>query len=109
VVCASLGTPYAIDLRGAILFMEDIAEEPYRVDRLLTQLRLSGGLAACAGFVVGDFSEAQDPSALIAEMLVPLGKPAITGWPAGHCSPNYPLPMGVQVELDADAGTLRVL
>jgi muramoyltetrapeptide carboxypeptidase len=108
VVCASLGTPWEIDLRGAVLFIEDIAEEPYRVDRLLTQLRLAGKLEHAAGFVIGSFSDAADPGELIAGMLAPFGKPTIAGWPAGHCSPNYPLPFGADVVLDADAGTLTL-
>ena len=108
IIASLVGTPYALDLRGAVLFFEEVGEEPYKVDRLLTQLRLAGVLAQAAGFVVGSFSEAADPAEVIASFLAPLGKPTLTGWPTGHGAPHLPLPMGVAVELDADAGTLRL-
>jgi muramoyltetrapeptide carboxypeptidase len=105
------GTPWAIDTRGAIVFIEDVGEDLYRVDRLLTQLRLAGALRAAAGFVVGSFSDAPDGSdaaALIDDFLRPLGVPVLAGWPAGHCTPHAPLPLGAGVRLDADAGELIV-
>lgn len=108
-VAALLGTPWAWNAQGAILFLEDINEEPYRVDRLLTQLRLAGVLDAVAGFVLGSFTEEASPTPLLREMLVPLGKPLLAGWPTGHGSPNRPLPMGVPVRLDASAGRLTLL
>ena len=108
IIASLLGTPWALDLRGAVLFIEEVGEEPYKVDRLLTQLRLAGVLAQAAGFVVGRFSEAADPAEVIAGFLAPLGKPALTGWPTGHGAPHLPLPIGVGVELDAGAGTLRL-
>lgn len=99
------GTPWAIDTRGALLFIEDVGEDLYKVDRMLTQLRLAGTLQVAAGFVVGSFSGARDggdASALVEEFLRPLGKPALAGWPAGHCTPHWPLPIGAAVRLDAD-------
>jgi len=106
VVCSLLGTRWAIDAHGAILFLEEIGEAPYRVDRMLNQLRLAGVLEAARGFVIGSFSDAEDATAVIEEYLAPLGKPAILGWPSGHCAPNYPLPFGVDVALDAREGML---
>jgi muramoyltetrapeptide carboxypeptidase len=100
-VAALLGTPWAWDARGAILFLEDVNEEPYRVDRLLTQLRLAGVLDAAAGFVLGSFTEEASPMGLLQEMLGGLGKPVLAGWPSGHGTPNRPLPMGLRVRLDA--------
>jgi muramoyltetrapeptide carboxypeptidase len=112
-VAALVGTPWAWDASGAgagaILFLEDINEELYRVDRLLTQLRLAGVLDAVRGFVLGSFTEATSPSPLLRQMLCELGKPVLAGWPSGHGTPNRPLPMGVRVRLDADAGTLTLL
>ena len=108
-VAALLGTPWAWQAQGAILFLEDVNEELYRVDRTLTQLRLAGVLDAVAGFVLGSFTEAASPMALLQEMLVPLGKPVLGGWPTGHGTPNRPLPMGVRVALDAGAGQLTLL
>lgn len=109
VLCSLLGTPWAVDTREAILFIEDCNEPSYRVDRLLTQLRLGGKLDAVAGFLVGNFSDADDPGAVIRELLVPYGKPILAGWPAGHCKPNYPLPINVPVVLDADAQRLTLV
>jgi muramoyltetrapeptide carboxypeptidase len=111
-VAALLGTRWAWDVtgagQGAILFLEDVSEELYRVDRLLTQLRLSGVLDAVRGFVIGSFTEAESPMPLLKQMLLPLNKPLLAGWPTGHGTPNLPLPMGVRVRLDATAGTLTM-
>ena len=108
-VACLLGTRWAWQTEGAILFLEDVSEELYRVDRLLTQLRLAGVLHAVAGFVLGSFTESESPDALLREFLLPLGKPVLSGWPSGHGTPNLPLPLGVRVALDAQAGTLTVL
>ena len=108
-VAALLGTRWAWPAEGAILFLEDVSEELYRVDRLLTQLRLAGVLSAVAGLVLGSFTESESPDALLREFLLPLGKPVLSGWPSGHGTPNLPLPLGVMVDLDAQAGTLTVL
>ena len=109
-VAALLGTPWAwrVDEGDTLLFLEDINEEQYRVDRLLTQLRLAGVLDRVAGFVIGSFTEAASPLGLLAEMLLPLNKPLLAGWPTGHGTPNLPLPLGVRAMLDADAGQLRL-
>lgn len=103
VLCSLLGTPWVVETRDAILFIEDCGEPSYRIDRLLTQLRLAGKLDAAAGFLIGSFSAADDPGEVIRELLAPFGKPILAGWPAGHCKPNYPLPINVEVLLDADA------
>ena len=111
-VAALLGTPWAWDARGALLFLEDVSEDLYRVDRLLTQLRLAGVLDAVAGIVLGSFTEAESPTTLLQSLLLPLcqaqRKPLLAGWPAGHGTPNRPLPLGLRAELDADAGTLTL-
>jgi muramoyltetrapeptide carboxypeptidase len=107
-VAALLGTPWAWDAAGAILFLEDINEELYRIDRLLTQLRLAGVLGAVAGFVLGSFTEAASPQPLLMQMLGSLGKPVLGGWPSGHGTPNRPLPLGLRVRIDAGAGTLEL-
>ncbi len=106
--CALLGTPYLPDVDGALLFIEDISEEPYRVDRLLTQLRLSGVLGRIAGLLVGSFSGAENPDAVLADHLSRLACPVLAGWPSGHGQPNRPLPLGVVAALDVAAGTLTL-
>ncbi len=108
-VAALMGTPWACDPHRAIVFLEEVNEEPYRVDRLLTQLRLGGVLGAAAGFVLGSFTGRAYPDALLREQLLPLGKPVLAGWPAGHGTPHLPLPLGLRVRLDASAGTLTLL
>ena len=109
IIASLLGTPWALDTRDAILFLEDIGEAPYRIDRLLLQLRLAGTLDAARGFVLGSFSDAACPGPTLREYLAPLGKPVLGGWPAGHCKPNLLLPLGVRVALNATAGTLTLL
>jgi muramoyltetrapeptide carboxypeptidase len=107
-VAALLGTPWAWATEGAVLFLEDVSEALYRVDRLLTQLRLAGVLAGARGFLLGSFTEDADPSAVLHDHLAGLGKPVLTGWPAGHATPNRALPLGARVTLDADTGTLTL-
>ncbi len=115
-VAALLGTPWAWQPEGAILFLEDINEEPYRLDRLLTQLRLAGVFDAVAGILLGSFTESACPLDLLHEALLPLchrhAKPLLGGWPAGHGTPNRPLPLGVKVRLTvpgAGAGRVELL
>jgi muramoyltetrapeptide carboxypeptidase len=106
--CALLGTPYLPDVNGALLFIEDISEEPYRVDRMLTQLRLAGVLERIAGLLVGSFSGAESPDAVLADHLPRLRCPVLAGWPSGHGQPNRPLPLGVAAEMDVAAGTITL-
>lgn len=109
VFTALLGTPWAPRAEGAILFFEDIAEEPYRVDRLLAQLRLAGVLDAAAGFLVGSFSDAESPDAVLADYLRPLAKPVLAGWPSGHGRPNQTLPIGLRVRMDVQQRRLTLV
>jgi len=107
-VASLLGTPWAWPTAGTILFLEDVSEALYRVDRLLTQLRHAGMLDGARGFLLGSFTEDADPAAVLREHLAGLGKPVLAGWPAGHSRPNLALPLGARVTLDATAGTLRL-
>ena len=106
--CALLGTAFMPEVEGALLFIEDISEEPYRVDRMLTQLRLAGVLDRIAGLLVGSFSGAEAPDAVLADHLPRLRCPVLAGWPAGHGQPNRPLPLGVMAEMDVVAATLTL-
>jgi len=106
--CALLGTPYLPQVDGAILFIEDISEEPYRVDRMLSQLRLAGVLDRIAGLLVGSFSGAEPPEAVLADHLPRLRCPVLAGWPSGHGQPNRPLPLGVMAEMDVAARKLTL-
>jgi muramoyltetrapeptide carboxypeptidase len=110
-----MGTPWEIDLRGKILFIEDVGEKVYRIDRMLTQLRNSGKLDDLAGFILGDFVDCPSPEGsqtlddAMRDILVPLGKPIAKGLHAGHGDINLALPFGVMTEMNADEGTIRFL
>lgn len=115
-VAASLGTPWEVPTRGAILLLEEVGEKPYALDRLLTQLRVAGKLAGLHGVGLGHFTgctdrkRAQpDADAVLMELLAPLGIPVVSGLPFGHGSPNLTWPMGVRAELDGRRGTLVFL
>jgi len=105
---ATLGTQAQIDTQGCILFIEDVNEPLYRVDRLLTQLRLAGKLEGVKGVLVGDFAgitvAALTP--LLQDIFGPLGVPVLAGWRSGHCDPNVCLPLGAEVVLDCQAQSL---
>ena len=113
-ISSTLGTPYAIEPTGKILFMEDVHEAPYRIDRYLSQLRLAGVLDKIVGVVAGGFSsndakDAKELDRVLGDYFSSMKIPVLTGFPAGHIARNATLPIGALVELDADAGSLRVL
>ncbi|SHK11942.1 S66 peptidase family protein [Paramaledivibacter caminithermalis] len=113
-ICNTLGTPYEIDTKGKILFIEEIREEPYRIDRMLTQLCLAGKLQDANGIILGDWKEciAERPERSLTLMQVfddiikPLKKPTIYNLKSGHCSPMMTLPMGVMVSIDTFKGEI---
>ncbi|MEE6262180.1 S66 peptidase family protein [Plantactinospora sonchi] len=112
-LASSLGTPDMPDLTGAVLLIEDVAEPPYKVDRMLTHLRRAGVLARLAGVAVGQFTDCADSWAVsvadvIAERLGDLGVPVLGGLPVGHGVGQLTVPVGVPATLDATAGTLTV-
>jgi muramoyltetrapeptide carboxypeptidase len=113
-ICATLGTPYAIEPKGAILFIEDLNEAPYRIDRYLSQLRLAGVLDAIAGVVIGNFSskevmDSKEFERVFQDYFATRQIPVLMNFPVGHMADNATLPHGAMAEVDADAGTLRLL
>lgn len=102
-IAATMGTPYEIDAEGVILLVEDVNEPLYRIDRLLTQLRLAGTLAKLRGVLVGDVAgvDVEALNRLFKQTFAPLRIPVLSGWRSGHCDPNLTLPMGALVTLDA--------
>ncbi|MBF8670155.1 LD-carboxypeptidase [Pseudomonas putida] len=100
---ATLGTIAELDTQGCILFIEDVNEPLYRVDRLLTQLRLAGKLEGVKGVLVGDFAGITTAALtpLLEDIFAPLGVPVLAGWRSGHCDPNVCLPLGAWVRLDS--------
>lgn len=115
-----IGTPFEPDTRGKILFLEDIGEEPYRIDRMLTQLWLAGKLQQAAGFALGHFVDcypktyqASFPQTISLENVLrdrfePLGKPTLYNLMFGHINENAVLPIGAMATLDATSKTLVV-
>ena len=118
VLTTILGSPYLPDWEDAILFCEDVREDLYRVDRMLTQLKLAGVLGKIKGFVFGGCSEcgpgdgnygALTLEEIFNDHIKPLGVPAWQGAMIGHAQPQWTLPVGAQVEIDAAAGTIALL
>lgn len=116
---ASLGTPHEIKTEGCILFIEDVGEKPFRIDRMLIQLRLAGKLDGVCGFVFGEMLDCAPPigesytlQQVIMRVLAPYNVPIVFGLKSGHVSSgNITLPIGVQAELEAQNGNvgLRIL
>lgn len=118
VLAALMGTPWMPDFTGAILFIEDIGEQPYRIDRMLTQLALGGVLGKLAGVVFGQCTDCGPAGAsyggftlseVLDQHLRPLGIPVFQGAQFGHVASQFSLPVGAMAEMDADAGTIRLL
>lgn len=115
-IVSTIGTFYEIDTSGKILFIEEIGEEPYRIDRMLLQLKHAGKLAACAGIILGAFTGCDpaepDRSLTLDEVfaaLLPKGKPAAAGLQCGHILPTMSLPLGVCVELNAAGKIITIM
>ncbi len=107
----TLGTQFEVDLRGSILFLEDIDEPAYRVDRMLTQLHLSGNLPGIRGMVLGYLGESWDAARTEDwqnRVLRWFEGPAIGGMQAGHGVPNLTLPLGLTARLDSARRELTV-
>jgi muramoyltetrapeptide carboxypeptidase len=117
VLSAMVGSPYLPDFKGAILFVEDVGENIYRIDRLLTHLKLAGILQDLQGFIFGQcvncLPDGDYGSLTLEEVLrdhvQPLGIPAWSGAQIGHIENMQTLPIGIEVEIDAIAGTIIML
>jgi muramoyltetrapeptide carboxypeptidase len=118
VLTALAGTPYLPSFDGAILFLEDVDEAEYRIDRMLTQIGQAGVLSKLAGVVFGQCTSCKAPdgstssftfSDILKQHLGSLGVPAYQGAWFGHISDQFTLPVGARAEIDADAGTLKLL
>jgi muramoyltetrapeptide carboxypeptidase len=119
-ISTTLGTPYEIDTRGAILFLEDVDEEPYSIDRMLTHLRLAGKFDNVAGVIFGKCADCRpsdykpstaSPYTLgetLDNILGNLRVPVLYGLAIGHTDHQLTLPLGVRATLDANAGTLDI-
>ena len=110
-IAATMGTPFEIEADGAILFLEDTGEAGYRVDRMLSQLRLAGVLGKIAGVILGSFDGTDDAelAAVVRDYFGASKVPVVTGYPLGHTAYNFTLAHGARAELDATTGVVRYL
>ncbi len=112
---ALLGTPYQPEFRGRLLFLEDLGDRLYRLDRKLAHLRLAGVFEQVTGVIVGECRYPAEPGPslslreILNDFLVPLGKPAIYGLACGHGAYHVTLPVGARAHLDATRGTVTIL
>lgn len=119
-IVATLGTAYEIDTQGSILFLEETSEEPYRIDRMLTQLWLAGKLQSCNGIAIGVFRDCEAKGSarknlnhslaqVLNDRIRSLNIPSVYGLPFGHVKSKLTLPVGGEAELNAGTGTLTLL
>ena len=117
IVCSMIGTQYAPNYEGKIMFLEEVAEEPYRVDRMLTQLKLAGVFDRVSGLILGTFrkciAEEPDRSFTLEEVFEQhfstFEKPVFYGAQIGHTKNKFTVPIGAVAEMNAESGTLRLL
>lgn len=116
-ICSSLGTEYEINTKDKIIFLEEVEEEPYRIDRMLLQLKQAGKFKDAAGIVFGAFTNcnAKDPlksltiKEILDELILPEKKPTIYNLSCGHCLPTITFPLGAMANLNADKQQLNIL
>jgi muramoyltetrapeptide carboxypeptidase len=116
ILCALLGTPYAPKTEGAILLIEDVNEVPYRIDRMLTQLKAAGKFSGVCGIIFGRMVKCEPKPhegyrlfEVIAEVLTDVKGPILYGLPIGHGGEQVTLPLGVPVQVNGDRGSITVL
>lgn len=115
-IAALCGTPYQLNPEGKVLLLEDVGEYVYRLDSMLTQLRLAGMFEKCAGVVLGGFTRCTEEykryalslEDVIRDVVVPAGKPVLANLSIGHTPTKITVPLGVNCVVDAEAGTLTI-
>ncbi|MCA1058818.1 LD-carboxypeptidase [Rossellomorea aquimaris] len=113
---STLGTPFEVDTKGKILFIEDIDEEPYKVDRMVNQLKMADKFKDAAGIIIGDFKNCipkkRESSLTLDEVLTEhvssAGKPVMKGFNIGHSSPNIAIPIGSVGTMNTFDHTLKI-
>lgn len=109
-ICSTLGTPYEVDTKNKILFIEDVGEVPYRLDRMFTQLLLADKLEQCSGFILGQFTDCEGEKKedsfslqqVIENRVLSLNKPTLMNFMCGHDNPKYTLPIGAKAKLNCN-------
>jgi muramoyltetrapeptide carboxypeptidase len=115
IVATSIGTSYEIKTEGKILFLEDLGEPPYRLDRTLTHLRLAGKMDGLAGLLLGDFLDCEpvqggySAKEALREVLKDIKVPIMAGFPAGHGLSNWAIPLGVRIRMNATNRSIEFL
>lgn len=116
-ISSTIGTPYELNTKDKILFIEDVGESPYKIDRMLTQLRLANKLQDCKAFILGQFTQCSLPhykrsltlKEVISDRLLSLNKPTLSGIQSGHSYPRLTLPIGAKVSIDFESGIIETL
>ena len=117
-ICSVLGTPYEIDIKDKLLFIEEVGEAPYRIDRMLTQLQLTGKLKECSGIILGQFTDCHDGeeekntftlSQVLEDRIMNLNKPVLTNFMCGHDNPKLVLPIGAKARLNCKKGQIEII
>lgn len=116
-IVASIGTKYEIDTKGKILFIEEVDEEPYRIDRMLLQLKEAGKIKEAEGIILGAWTNcnAKEPEKsltlmeIFKELIVPENKPTIYNFQCGHCLPTATIPLGSRVRIDGEKASIYVI
>lgn len=114
VIVSTIGTPYEIDTNDKILFLEDVGERAYALDRLLVHLRDSGLLGRCSGIILGTWQDCEPPqgmelSEIFRELLEPLGIPVIQNVQCGHSTPSLSIPLGFKAKLVSQPGNCIIM
>ncbi|GAA0075891.1 LD-carboxypeptidase [Clostridium sp. CTA-5] len=116
-ICSTIGTEYEIDTKGKILFLEDVDEYLYKIDRMLLQLKQSNKFKEANGIILGSWNDCVAPKGkesltlkeIFEELILPENKPIIYDICCGHCLPTMTLPLGAKVNMDANRQEIRVL
>ena len=115
IIVASIGTPYEIQTKGKILFLEDQGEPPYRLDRMITHLRLAGKLESLEGVLLGEFLDCEPSPGnytamdTLRDLFATFDIPVLANFPAGHGINNWALPLGAKIRIDAGARSVEFL
>lgn len=116
-ICSTLGTPFEIDTKNKILFIEEISEEPYKIDRMLTHLLLCGKLQECSGIILGQFTNCELPNyersltleEVIEDRILNLNKLTLVNFQSGHSYPKLTLPIGGKIKIECQNDSIQVL
>jgi muramoyltetrapeptide carboxypeptidase len=111
-LCHLVGTPYFPDFSGSILLIEDRGEAPYRIDRMLTQMKMAGCFSGLSGLALGSFTECGDAvqvETIVTKLFSDCRIPILSGFEVGHTDRNFTLPLGLTATLDTQTQTLRLL